>query len=106
MRICRVNVINHFTVRKLTVPEVADKLEARFLSEPASFGHLDGHYLASLAWAYYAQGRGSKDFFVACAARARELGKLYEHDAANLATALAAAGVPMPDVKREAQAAE
>lgn len=76
------------------------------MADASSFGHLDGHYVSSLAWAYYAQGRGSKDFFAACAKRASELGKLYEHDAANLATALAAAGVPMPDVKREVQPPE
>jgi hypothetical protein len=99
-------VINHFTVRQQAVPQLADKLEARFLADPASFGHLDGHYVATLAWAFHAQGRGGKPFFEACAKRAGELGKLWEHDAANLGAALQAAGVPMPTVKTEAQPAE
>jgi hypothetical protein len=93
---CRVNVVNCFTVRRQQIPDVTNHIKNRFLSEPSAWKELDGHYLAALAFSFYAQRAGDKAFFDSVVARCNELGKLHACDFDNINTAISAAGLTMP----------
>lgn len=99
LRRCRnlVNLVSSFSATQQPVPiELLQLLDDRF--DAASLAELDSHYLSSLAYSVFAQGNPPlKDLFGRIAARAVELGGLAEAHYDNLATALAAAGVPFPD---------
>ena len=75
-------------------------VEQRFLADPAStFRDLDGHHLASLAFAFHAQRGGSAAFWAAVSARAAQIGEFAACDHANLSAALggaASGAVPLP----------
>lgn len=92
-----VMVVATLTQRRQIVPAIASEIEARFLGDATALDDLDGHYLASLAYAVAVQGGRNKVFFEALAGRAMALGALEAHDYDNLASAFSTAGVSMPD---------
>jgi hypothetical protein len=76
-------------------PELLLYLDERI--DAAALRELDGHHVCELAYSLHAQGSPPMtDLFERLAARASEIGKLAESDAANLAAALGSIGIPMP----------
>jgi hypothetical protein len=105
-KMCRVNVLNAFSVRNQKAPEILEHFETQFLSAPTKLDTLTSHYLSALAYALSFQDSKKAELYSAIAKRAGAIGAFPESDYVNLENALKKAGVALPsEVKRSAEAA-